>query len=75
MVVHKEVTGRRRIPAPPPGHRETTMLTLKVLACLALSALMLAPLVLRDTMQLSAGQQLQVPNVDAQALWAHWPKH
>ncbi|MGK5059635.1 hypothetical protein KIV45_22235 [Janthinobacterium lividum] len=50
------------------------MLTLKVLACLALSALMLIPLVLRDTMQLSAGQQLQVPNVDAQGMWAHWPK-
>ena len=75
MVVHKEVTDRRRIPAPPPGHRETTMLTLKVLACLALSALLLVPLVLRDAMQTSAGQQMQVPNVDAQALWARWPKH
>ncbi|MNM02059.1 hypothetical protein D3C81_120050 [compost metagenome] len=51
------------------------MLTLKVLACLALSALLLAPLVLRDSMQTSAGQLMQVPNVDAQALWAHWPKH
>ncbi|MDN2697439.1 hypothetical protein O0882_14035 [Janthinobacterium sp. SUN073] len=51
------------------------MLTLKVLACLALSALLLVPLVLRDTMQTSSGQQLQVPNVDAQALWARWPKH
>lgn len=51
------------------------MLTLKVLACLALSALLLAPLVLRDAMQLSAGQQIQVPNVDAQAMWSHWPKH
>ncbi|SIR50063.1 hypothetical protein SAMN05880566_113175 [Janthinobacterium sp. TND4EL3] len=74
MVVRMRVTGRRRIPAPPPAHRETTMLTLKVLLCLALSALMLVPLVLRDTMQTSAGQQLQVPNVDAQGMWAHWPK-
>lgn len=51
------------------------MLTIKVLACLALSALLLVPLVMRDAMQTSAGLQLQVPNVDAQALWAHWPKH
>ncbi|MCX7289901.1 MULTISPECIES: hypothetical protein [Janthinobacterium] len=50
------------------------MLTLKVLLCLALSALMLAPLVLRDAMLTSAVQQLQVPNVDAQGMWAHWPK-
>jgi hypothetical protein len=70
-----EVTGRRRTPAPPPAHQETTMLTIKVLACLALSALLLVPLVMRDAMQTSAGLQLQVPNVDAQALWAHWPKH
>lgn len=69
------MTGRRRIPAPPPVHRETTTLTLKVLACLALSALLLVPLVLRDAMQTSAVQQMQVPNVDAQALWARWPKH
>ncbi|OHV96424.1 hypothetical protein AKG95_16850 [Janthinobacterium lividum] len=68
------MTGRRRIPAPPPGHRETTMLTLKVLACLALSALLLMPLVLRDAMQTSAVQQMQVPNVDAHAMWAHWPR-
>ncbi|SDA70509.1 MULTISPECIES: hypothetical protein [unclassified Janthinobacterium] len=51
------------------------MLTLKVLTCLALSALLLVPLILRDAMQTSAGQTLQVPNVDGQALWAHWPKH
>lgn len=75
MVVHQNVTGRRRTPAPPPGNRETTMLTLKVLACLALSALLLTPLVLRDAMLTSAGQELQVPNVDAQALWARWPRH
>ncbi|MDN2712110.1 MULTISPECIES: hypothetical protein [unclassified Janthinobacterium] len=51
------------------------MLTLKVLACLALSALLLVPLVLRDAMQTSAVQQLQVPNVDAQGMFAHWPRH
>ena len=51
------------------------MLTIKVLACLALSALLLVPLVMRDAMQTSAGLQLQVPNVDAQALWARWPKN
>ncbi|QYG08313.1 hypothetical protein [Janthinobacterium sp. PAMC25594] len=50
------------------------MLTLKVLACLALSALLLVPLVLRDAMQTSAGQQMQVPNVDAHAMWSHWPR-
>lgn len=52
------------------------MLTLKVLLCLALTALMLAPLVLRDVMQTATTQQLQVqvPNVDAQAMWIHWPK-
>ena len=50
------------------------MLTLKVLACLALSALLLVPLVLRDAMQTSAVQQMQVPNVDAHAMWAHWPR-
>ncbi|MEG2032139.1 MAG: hypothetical protein RR376_15955 [Janthinobacterium sp.] len=49
------------------------MLTLKVLACLALSALLLVPLVLRDAMQ-SSGVQMQVPNVDAHAMWAHWPR-
>ena len=51
------------------------MLTLKVLACLALSALLLVPLVLRDAMQTSAGQQMLVPNVDAHAMWSHWPRH
>ncbi|WP_193315525.1 hypothetical protein [Janthinobacterium aquaticum] len=48
------------------------MLTLKVLACLALSTLLLAPLVLRQAMAPSSLQTLEMPQVHAQAMWERW---
>ena len=66
-------TGWRRIPAPPPACREMIMLTLKVLACLALSSLMLVPVMLHRSSP-SLAQMLQTPNVDAHAMWSKWPQ-
>ncbi|WP_171898922.1 hypothetical protein [Janthinobacterium psychrotolerans] len=49
------------------------MLTLKVLACLALSSLMLVPVVLQRSNP-SLAQVMQTPNVDAHAMWSQWPQ-
>jgi len=51
------------------------MLTLKVLACLALSALMLLPVILRGPLQGQIVQNIHIPNVDAHAMWSRWPQH
>ncbi|OBV39653.1 hypothetical protein ASR47_101142 [Janthinobacterium psychrotolerans] len=67
------MTGWRRIPALPPACREMIMLTLKVLACLALSSLMLVPVVLQRSNP-SLAQVMQTPNVDAHAMWSQWPQ-
>ncbi|MFZ4878193.1 hypothetical protein ACL9RI_24185 [Janthinobacterium sp. Mn2066] len=50
------------------------MLTLKVLACLALSALMLVPVILRGPLQGQIVQNIPIPNVDAHAMWSRWPQ-
>ena len=49
------------------------MLTLKVLACLAISSLMLLPVVLHRSNP-SMAPVLQTPNVDAHAMWSRWPQ-
>jgi len=51
------------------------MLTLKVLACLALSTLLLAPLALRQATSPSATQLTEVAHVNAQAMWERWARH
>jgi len=48
------------------------MLTLKVLACLALSTLLLAPLALRQAIAPATLQTLEMPHVNAQAMWERW---
>ena len=49
------------------------MLTLKVLACLALSSLMLVPVMLPRS-SAALAQFMQTPYVDAHAMWSHWPQ-
>lgn len=49
------------------------MLALKVLICLALSALMLVPVAMHRTILPAAQQMAQAPNVDGQAMWSLWP--
>lgn len=49
------------------------MLTLKILACLALSALMLVPVTLYKSNP-AAAQAVQTPNVDAHAMWSRWER-
>ena len=66
-------TGRRRIPALPPACGEMIMLTLKVLSCLALSALLLVPVTLYKSNP-AAVPSLQTPHVDAQAMWSRWER-
>ena len=66
-------TGWRRIPAPPPACREMIRLTLKVLACLALSSLMLVPVMLPRS-SAALAQLMQTPYVDAHAMWSKWPQ-
>lgn len=72
-MVYLMATGRRRIPAPPPACGEMIMLTLKVLSCLALSALLLVPVTLYKSNP-AAVQAVDIPHVDAQAMWSRWER-
>ena len=72
-MVYLMATGMRRIPAPLPACGEMIMLTLKVLACLALSALMLVPVTLYKSNP-AVSQAMQTPNVDAHAMWSRWER-
>ncbi|WP_312439920.1 hypothetical protein [Janthinobacterium sp.] len=49
------------------------MLTLKVLSCLALSALLLVPVTLYKSNP-AAVQAVDIPHVDAQAMWSRWER-
>lgn len=50
------------------------MVALKLLAGIALSALVVVPVVMQDTIRPLAAVTMHAPDVDAHAMWSRWPQ-
>lgn len=57
-----------------PTLQEMIMVALKLLAGIALSALVVVPVVMQDTVRPLAAATVQTPDVDAHAMWGRWPQ-
>lgn len=57
-----------------PTLQEMIMVALKLLAGIALSALVVVPVVMQDTIRPLVVVTMHAPDVDAHAMWGRWPQ-